>query len=177
MRSDAPNPQPRADTPTTDMPDVGRRIRGLREERGLSLSELARRAGIGKATLSGLENGTRNPTLETLWAVTAQLGVPLAAAVGTGPVAHGAAVQGVLLEVFEEEGATYELYRLVVPAARRRPRPPTRRASPSTSPSSPGRCAPDRPTRPCSPAASTSPGAPTSRTPTPPGTRTSTRAS
>ncbi|MBG0820216.1 helix-turn-helix transcriptional regulator [Planomonospora sp. ID91781] len=116
MRSDAPNSQPGADTPTTDMPDVGRRIRGLREERGLSLSELARRAGIGKATLSGLENGTRNPTLETLWAVTAQLGVPLAAAVGTGPVAHGAAVRGVLLEVFEEEGATYELYRLVVPA-------------------------------------------------------------
>ena len=35
--------------------------------------------GVGKATLSGLENGTRNPTLETLYAVTAQLGVPLTA--------------------------------------------------------------------------------------------------
>lgn len=56
---------------------IGRRIRVLREERGISLTALARAAGIGKATLSGLENGTRNPTLETLYAVTAQLGVPL----------------------------------------------------------------------------------------------------
>ncbi|MBB5961064.1 helix-turn-helix domain-containing protein [Planomonospora venezuelensis] len=100
----------------TDTSAVGRRIRRLREERGISLSELARRAGVGKATLSGLENGTRNPTLETLWAVTAQLGVGLAAVVDTGPVVHGTAVQGVLLQAFEEEGATYELYRLVFPA-------------------------------------------------------------
>ncbi|GIH80331.1 hypothetical protein Plo01_67600 [Planobispora longispora] len=88
----------------------------MREERGISLSELARRAGVGKATLSGLENGTRNPTLETLWTVTAQLGVGLAAVVDTGPVVHGTAVQGVLLHAFEEEGAAYELYRLFFPA-------------------------------------------------------------
>ncbi|MFR9803164.1 helix-turn-helix domain-containing protein [Pseudonocardia sp. RS010] len=35
----------------------------------MSLSELARRASVGKATLSGLEAGTRNPTLDTLHAV------------------------------------------------------------------------------------------------------------
>ncbi|GII01624.1 XRE family transcriptional regulator [Planobispora takensis] len=113
MTSGAQNPYPTADAGTSH---VGRRIRSLREERGISLSELARRAGVGKATLSGLENGTRNPTLETLWAVTAQLGVGLASVVGTGPVVHGTAVQGVLLQAFEEEGATYELYRLVFPA-------------------------------------------------------------
>jgi len=45
---------------------------------GLSLSELAQRASIGKATLSGLETGTRNPTLETLYAVSTQLNLPLA---------------------------------------------------------------------------------------------------
>jgi transcriptional regulator with XRE-family HTH domain len=44
-------------------PSVGRRLRALREARGTSLSALARAAGVGKATLSGLENGTRNPTL------------------------------------------------------------------------------------------------------------------
>src|SRR5918995_6173421 len=48
--------------------DVGQRVRELRERRGLSLSELARRAAVGKATLSGLEAGTRNPPLETLQA-------------------------------------------------------------------------------------------------------------
>lgn len=58
---------------------LGSRIRRLRVECGVSLSELARRAGIGKATLSGLETGSRNPTVETLLAVAAQLGVPLAA--------------------------------------------------------------------------------------------------
>ncbi|MEV8630736.1 XRE family transcriptional regulator [Streptosporangium sp. NPDC051023] len=105
----------------TDTHDVGTRIRRLREERGVSLSELARRAGVGKATLSGLENGTRNPTLETLWAVTAELGVPLAVALGPAPAAPGTAIRGtavtaVLLEVFEEENVTYELYRLTVPA-------------------------------------------------------------
>ncbi|MGV7591910.1 helix-turn-helix domain-containing protein, partial [Mycobacterium kansasii] len=31
-------------------PDVGRRLRELRTERGLSLSELARRAGVGKGS-------------------------------------------------------------------------------------------------------------------------------
>ncbi|RAY11723.1 transcriptional regulator [Actinomadura craniellae] len=110
----------------TDPRDVGRRVRALREARGLSLSELARRAGVGKATLSGLENGTRNPTLETLWAVTAQLGVPMTAILveaGPGapepaavPVMHGTAVAATLLEVFDDGDVTYELYRLDLPA-------------------------------------------------------------
>jgi XRE family transcriptional regulator, regulator of sulfur utilization len=97
---------------------MGRRIRLLREKRNISLSELARRAGIGKATLSGLENGSRNPTLETLWAVTAELGVPFASllATGTAPVIHGTAVEAALLQVFEDESVTYELYRLTIPA-------------------------------------------------------------
>ncbi|HEX2314453.1 MAG TPA: XRE family transcriptional regulator [Thermomonospora sp.] len=99
---------------------VGRRLRDLREARGLSLSELARRAGVGKATLSGLEGGTRNATLETLWAVTAQLDVPLAAILappsGDAPVVRGDAVRATLLQVFEDEAVTYELYRLRFPA-------------------------------------------------------------
>jgi XRE family transcriptional regulator, regulator of sulfur utilization len=58
---------------------IGQRVSSLRHERGLSLGELAGRAGIGKATLSGVEAGTRNPTLETLYAITGELGLPLAA--------------------------------------------------------------------------------------------------
>ncbi|MFD1497897.1 helix-turn-helix domain-containing protein [Streptosporangium lutulentum] len=115
MDSGRQTPRPALETGTHD---VGRRIRRLREEQGISLSELARRAGIGKATLSGLENGSRNPTLETLWAVTAELGVPLASllAAGTTQVIRGTAVEGTLLQVFEDESVTYELYRLVIPA-------------------------------------------------------------
>src|SRR6516225_6539989 len=52
----------------------------LRRERaraGLSLTEVARRAGVAKSTLSQLESGTGNPSLETLWALAHALGVPL----------------------------------------------------------------------------------------------------
>jgi transcriptional regulator with XRE-family HTH domain len=51
----------------------------LRRERGrlgLSISEIARRAGIAKSTLSQLEAAEGNPSLETLWALGGALGVP-----------------------------------------------------------------------------------------------------
>ncbi|MCC5575189.1 helix-turn-helix domain-containing protein [Microtetraspora sp. AC03309] len=121
--------------------EVGQRIRRLRAQRGLSLSELALRAGVGKATLSGLEAGIRNPTVETLYAITAQLDVPLAAvltdmltesgvppdhAVPSDPdvrperperpeppeIIHGSAVSAALLETFVDGLVTTELYRL-----------------------------------------------------------------
>ena len=60
---------------------VGARIRALRTERGLSLSSLASEAGIGKGSLSELETGRRNPTLDTLYALAGPLGVPLASLV------------------------------------------------------------------------------------------------
>ncbi|AEB42277.1 XRE family transcriptional regulator [Micromonospora maris] len=104
-------------TADDDPAAIGRRVRALREARGISLSALARQAGVGKATLSGLENGTRNPTLETLYAITAQLGVPLTAvlsAPASGATVRGAAVSATLLEVFEDSDVTYELYRMQV---------------------------------------------------------------
>ncbi|EIC06839.1 MAG: DNA-binding protein [Microbacterium sp. 69-7] len=62
------------------MEELGRRIsRVLRREReraGLTAAELARRAGVSKATVSQLESGTANPSVETLWAVATALGVP-----------------------------------------------------------------------------------------------------
>lgn len=108
------------DTPALDIDPlvIGARVRQLREASGVSLSELARRAGIGKATLSGVETGQRNPTLETLWAITAQLGVPIGAILDTPAEPrdfHGAAVEARLLEVFEEGHVTFELYRMLVP--------------------------------------------------------------
>lgn len=75
----------------------------LRRERaraGLSLTELARRAGIAKSTLSQLESGTGNPSVETLWALAAALGTPFSRLLdpprlgvqviraGEGPVLH-----------------------------------------------------------------------------------------
>ncbi|NED96891.1 helix-turn-helix transcriptional regulator [Phytoactinopolyspora alkaliphila] len=51
-------------------------LRRERERSGLSLTEVARRAGVAKSTLSQLESGTGNPSVETLWALGVALGVP-----------------------------------------------------------------------------------------------------
>lgn len=51
-------------------------LRRERERTGLTLSEVARRAGVAKSTLSQLEAGTGNPSIETLWALGVALGVP-----------------------------------------------------------------------------------------------------
>src|SRR6266513_5071673 len=51
-------------------------LRRERRRSGLSLTEVARRAGIAKSTLSQLESGVGNPSVETLWALGVALGVP-----------------------------------------------------------------------------------------------------
>ena len=54
---------------------VARNIRRYREERHLSLGELARRADLSKQTLSKIEQGTGNPTVGTIGAVADALGL------------------------------------------------------------------------------------------------------
>ena len=51
-------------------------LRRERQRAGLSLTEVARRAGIAKSTLSQLESGAGNPSVETLWAICVVLEVP-----------------------------------------------------------------------------------------------------
>jgi transcriptional regulator with XRE-family HTH domain len=56
---------------------LSRNLRRLRSRRGLTLAALAEQSGIAKATLSNLERGVGNPTLETLFALAEGLGFPL----------------------------------------------------------------------------------------------------
>ena len=101
----------------------------LRRERGrtgLSLTELAKRAGIAKSTLSQLENGVGNPSLETLWALAQALGIPLSRLVdppragiqviraGEGAVLHAehAAYDAALLSSCPP-GARRDVYRVI----------------------------------------------------------------
>jgi transcriptional regulator with XRE-family HTH domain len=53
-------------------------VRRLRIARDLSVSELARRSGVAKGTLSTLEMGQGNPTIETLSSLARALAVPFA---------------------------------------------------------------------------------------------------
>lgn len=98
---------------------VGSRLRELREAQGMSLSELARRSKIGKGTLSELESGRRNPTLETLYSLTTALKVPLSTALHTLPFPakiSGHAVDAVLTERFDTAAAVTETYRVHIRA-------------------------------------------------------------
>jgi transcriptional regulator with XRE-family HTH domain len=52
-------------------------LRRLRVAARVSLSELARATGVGKATLSAIENGRGNPTVDTLATLAGALEVPL----------------------------------------------------------------------------------------------------
>ncbi len=59
-------------------------LRRERERAGLSLTELAKRAGIAKSTLSQLESASGNPSIETLWALSVALDIPFARLVEPG---------------------------------------------------------------------------------------------
>jgi len=57
---------------------IARSLVRERERKGLSLAEVARRAGIAKSTLSQLESANGNPSIETLWALCVALDIPFA---------------------------------------------------------------------------------------------------
>ena len=56
---------------------VARNVRRFRTERQLSLGDVARRSGLSKQTLSKVELGTGNPTVDTLESIAAALDVPI----------------------------------------------------------------------------------------------------
>ncbi|TCP45071.1 XRE family transcriptional regulator [Tamaricihabitans halophyticus] len=99
-------------------------LRRQRQRAGLSVVELARRAGLGRATLTQLEAGTGNPTLETLYALASELGVTLADLIaepahtagprviraGAGEATRGAVVEARLLHRAGHSTGTVELY-------------------------------------------------------------------
>ncbi|MGE0717757.1 MAG: cupin domain-containing protein [Alphaproteobacteria bacterium] len=62
-----------------DQSQVGARIRRLRQGRGLTLAELAQRAGLSVGMLSQIERDLANPSLRTLTRIRMALDVPLSA--------------------------------------------------------------------------------------------------
>lgn len=62
--------------PNTPRDAIAAALRRERQRAGISLTELARRAGIAKSTLSQLESATGNPSVETIWALAVALDIP-----------------------------------------------------------------------------------------------------
>ena len=56
---------------------IGRRIKEIREEKGIAQQVLAAQCNMEKSNLSRLETGRSNPTLHTLYKIAYFLNVPL----------------------------------------------------------------------------------------------------
>ncbi|HSZ06454.1 MAG TPA: helix-turn-helix domain-containing protein [Solirubrobacteraceae bacterium] len=57
---------------------IARNLRRWRVTRGMTLSALAEQAGVAKSTVSLIERGQGNPSIDTVWALAVALGVPFA---------------------------------------------------------------------------------------------------
>src|SRR3954465_4433636 len=108
---------------------VAPRLRKVREERGVTLTEVAERTGISKSTLSRLENGQRKPSLELLLPLAQAYRVPLDDLVGAPEVGdprirlkprrvHGRTV----LPLTRHPGGV-QAWKIVIPANRSTPAP------------------------------------------------------
>lgn len=104
---------------------IGGAVRRLRASRGLSVVELARRSGVAKTTLSLLETGRGNPTVETLCALASVFAVPVSSLIdgarqpsthvvraGQGPRLAGSLVDLYLVHRIDAADGVFELYAL-----------------------------------------------------------------
>lgn len=56
--------------------NVGKRIKQIRQSKGLTQMELARNAGLAQSFVSTLERGHKSPTIRSLEKIAAALDVP-----------------------------------------------------------------------------------------------------
>jgi transcriptional regulator with XRE-family HTH domain len=109
------------DRPPLDARVVGQRIKHERQERGLTLAQLAEAAGSSAPHLSQVENGHREPTLRLLGALASGLGVPVEQLLRPEPPSQRAA-----LELALERAQADPLYAaLTLPPLRATARLPT----------------------------------------------------
>lgn len=111
---------------------VGANVRRLRRNRGLSLVELGQHASVAKGTLTQLEAGRGNPTLDTVQALGRALGVavsdlvtehaddtPVVVRSDAGVPVTDSPLDARLIHRSHTTGAINELFRLSIDAAQR----------------------------------------------------------
>jgi transcriptional regulator with XRE-family HTH domain len=89
-----------------DLSNLGKNIKRKREEKNLSLSALAKKAGISKSNLSGIEEGKINPTINTLWSIANALNTTFAELINQN--AYDSASEVTLIEK-SENMETYKM--------------------------------------------------------------------
>jgi transcriptional regulator with XRE-family HTH domain len=109
---------------------VGPRLRRVREQRGVTLTEVARLTGISKSTLSRLENGQRRPSLELLLPLAQTYRVPIDDLVGAPEVGDPRIrlkprrVNGRTVLPLTQPGGI-QAWKIVIPSSQSRPQPRT----------------------------------------------------
>ncbi|MGP3974271.1 helix-turn-helix domain-containing protein [Streptomyces sp. 8N114] len=88
-------------------------LRRARTGRGLSISELSRQSKIGKATLSQLESGTGNPTIETVFSLSRVLEIPISDLLDARPAGGLTVVRASEAEVLSGEGVDLRALRRI----------------------------------------------------------------
>ncbi|MDP1822814.1 MAG: XRE family transcriptional regulator [Archangium sp.] len=78
-RSKKPTDAEPAEQATDLAPVVGKNLKRLRTERGLSLERLAQSSGVSRAMLGQVELGQSAPTINVLWKMARALDVPFSA--------------------------------------------------------------------------------------------------
>jgi transcriptional regulator with XRE-family HTH domain/SAM-dependent methyltransferase len=108
------------------LPPLARNIQQLRTKRGLTLSGLSQRSGVAKSTLSLIESGKGNPTIETIWAIANALETPFGTLVEgidtIGESSSGAQGTGEKVRFIGRYGTSpeVEVYEMTIGAGHRR---------------------------------------------------------
>lgn len=83
---------------------VAANIKRLREERKLSMEELAKFSGVSKSMIAQIERGEGNPTLSTLWKISNGLKVPFDSLTVCPKTQHEIVKISEIQPLFENEG-------------------------------------------------------------------------
>ncbi len=108
---------------------VGPRLKRIRSERGVTLTDLSARTGISKSTLSRLENGQRKPSLELLLPLAQAYRVPLDDLVGAPEVGDPRIrlkprrVKGRTVLPLTRQPGGVQAWKIIIPASQSTPSP------------------------------------------------------
>ncbi|MFD0829300.1 helix-turn-helix domain-containing protein [Neobacillus sp. M.A.Huq-85] len=87
---------------------IGQRLRYFRQQRKLTLDELADLTGVSKPMLGQIERGASNPTVSILWKIAAGLQIPFASFLAMNPSVK--MIRQAEQPFFKEDNDLYEVY-------------------------------------------------------------------
>jgi XRE family transcriptional regulator, regulator of sulfur utilization len=103
------DPRDRSTAVQAAVEQIARNLRRWRVTRGMTVSALADHAGVAKSTVSLIERGQGNPSIDTVWSLASALGVPFASLFHDGAERHANARASGLFEHITVATGTVEI--------------------------------------------------------------------